>query len=401
MLPWILCALLLLLVVAQYYISMTHRRVVNRGFNLLASQEFNNRMVPIGQPQVDKVVYLFNTLIDKLREERLKNLEQESFLDKLIEVSPMGIAMLDYDGHISLMNPAFIRMTELTDPSSLMGKSVEHLPDEWARIITSIPEDSKKVVRQSNTLLFRIWNLHLIQRGFKRRFFLVEPLTEEVMKAEKNAYEKLIRTIAHEVNNTLGGVRSVFETLVETSESQEITDVLESCDRRCDKLSSFISSYVDLVKMPEPVLNNLELNASVRSLLPFLQRLCPPQTRLTFSPSGKCLLFQADMAMLEQVLINIVKNASEAIGDSPGEVVISTSAGGKKVNLTVANNGQPIPPEVAQQIFSPFFTTKPGGMGMGLMLISEILKKHKATFSLATGPDNITRFSISFPAHSE
>ena len=107
-------------------------------------------------------------------------------------------------------------------------------------------------------------------------------------------------------------------------------------------------------------------------------------------------MVNVDTVMLQQAIINIVKNGVESIQEE-GHIVISAGRGKDGVWLDIANDGEPITEEVSQRLFSPFFTTKRGGRGLGLTLISEILRRHDARFSLQTGPDAITRFHIRLP----
>ncbi|MDE6770114.1 MAG: PAS domain-containing protein, partial [Muribaculaceae bacterium] len=100
-------------------------QTVRHGMDLIAAQDFNNRLVDVGEPEADRVVKLFNTMIDKLRNERLQNMERESFLQLLIEASPMGVVMLDFDGKVSLVNPSFLKITGSLSEENVVGRVLE------------------------------------------------------------------------------------------------------------------------------------------------------------------------------------------------------------------------------------------------------------------------------------
>ncbi|MBD5358516.1 MAG: PAS domain-containing protein [Bacteroides sp.] len=370
-------------------------RMVMKGMDLIKAQDFNNRLLNVHEPDSDKIVDLFNQMIDKLRNERLHNREQESFLKLLIEASPMGVMMLDYDDRITMMNDSFLRLTGIKDIESVKGKTMNEVPSELARKMQEVNLGENRIIRNGDVKRYRCYHLSFIQTGFQRQFYLLESLTEEVMKAERQAYEKVIRIISHEVNNTMGGVRSVLDTIHSVCEEDDLREVIESCDNRCNEMCNFISSYADVVRVPKPVMKETDLVQMLRTMSPFLQETLPENIRLTFTPTEEKSVVSIDLSLIQQVIVNIVKNAVESI-QSEGFIDISIEKLGKETQLTISNNGAPITEEVSRNLFSPFFTTKREGRGLGLTLISEILNLHNARFSLKTGADLITRFTIIF-----
>ncbi|MDE6422087.1 MAG: HAMP domain-containing histidine kinase [Muribaculaceae bacterium] len=339
----------------------------------------------------------------------------------------------------------------------MMGRSLEELSGELTRRMRDVPLGECIEIRRGDIMRYRCYHLSFIQSGFKREFYLLESLTEEVMKAERNAYEKVIRIISHEVNNTMGGVRSVLETLHDFSESDEVREVIESCDNRCDQMTRFINSYADVVRVPEPVKEPVDINEMIGDMMPFLQGMGSEKVSLRFNPSEENIVADIDLPLMQQVIVNIVKNAIESItmkrdsrndesvdGDSEssdsrnGDLVDGESESSDSRNgdlmacdselrdsvytdrdklsgsrdmghidinieeieghpmIEIGNNGEPISDAVSRQLFSPFFTTKREGRGIGLTLISEILNRHGATYSLKTTSDGITRFRILF-----
>lgn len=369
-------------------------QTVRHGMDLIAAQDFNNRLVNVGEPEADRIVKLFNTMIDKLRNERLQNMERESFLQLLIEASPMGVVMLDFDGRVSLVNPSFLKITGILSEEDIIGRAIEDLPSELARRMSEVPLGVSEEIRRGDIRRYRCYHLSFVQSGFPRQFYLLESMTEEVMRAERGAYEKVIRIISHEVNNTMGGVRSVLDTLHDLSDSDDLKEVIESCDNRCDQMTRFISSYADVVRVPEPVRSKIELNEMVGDMVPFLQGMAPAGVALIFEPYKEKIEVDVDLALMQQVIVNIVKNAIESIHREDGIIRIVIYVQNERPMLEIANNGEPISEEVSTQLFSPFFTTKREGRGIGLTLISEILNRHNASYSLKTGSDGITRFQI-------
>lgn len=376
-------------------------QTVRHGMDLISAQDFNNRLVNVGEPETDRIVKLFNTMIDKLRNERLNNMERESFLQLLIEASPMGVVMLDFDGKISLVNQSFLKITGIQSEESVVGREIAALPSDLARRMGEVPLGVREIIRRGDVRCYRCYHLSFVQSGFQRHFYLLESLTEELMKAERGAYEKVIRIISHEVNNTMGGVKSVLDMLHDLTDSDDVAEVIESCDNRCDQMTRFISSYADVVRVPAPVKETTDLNSVVEDMIPFLHGMVPSGVTLEYISSDTPLMVEVDLTLIQQVIVNIVKNAIESIptGANPsgkGHVGILTYKREGRSVLEINNDGEPISDEVAAQLFSPFFTTKREGRGIGLTLINEILNRHGALYSLKTYPDGLTRFVIQF-----
>lgn len=378
------------------YSVILPKNVAMRGMELISAQDFNNRLVKTGEHDADKIVKLFNTMIDRLRNERLRKQEQENLMLQIIEASPMGVVMLDFDGKISMANPAFFRLTGIADLNDIIGKAPAELKNSLVKEMLTVATGSNSVVRDGDIRTYRCYHLNFLQLGFHREFFLLESLTEEVMKAERAAYEKVIRTISHEVNNTMGGVRTVLDIISDANEDSDMVAVIESCGTRCDMMCDFVSSYADVVRVPEPVLTEVDLCREMERLVPFVRMMVSGNVTFEFVRPEQPVMAMIDSALMQQVIVNIIKNANESIHGKEGKIVLSVGVAGEHPEIVISNTGEPISEEVSRQLFRPFFTTKKDGRGIGLTLTAEILGRHRARFSLRTGEDGTTRFNIIF-----
>ena len=372
------------------------QNAVARGMELIQSQDYNNRLVKVGEPNADRIVVLFNSLIDKLRAERLLNREQESLLKLLIDASPMGVVMLDFNGSVSLVNSSFLKMSGYRKSDELIGKNIRDVTYDLIPDLLKVPLGKSEVIRKGNFRIYRCYHLNFVQEGFRREFYLLETLTDEIMKAEKRAYEKVIRTISHEVNNSMGGVRSVLEIVEDEMESEDIKKVIESCDNRCERMCNFIREYADVVKTPAPVIKRFDLRDEIEKMLPFLMQMVKEGILLEFHDPAAPVYINGDSGQIQQVILNIIKNADESI-NSQGKIEIEIKSKKDGTELLISNDGSPILPEESKQLFTPFFTTKPEGKGIGLTFVREVLNQHNADYSLFTDSAGITRFSILFP----
>ena len=368
------------------------------GMDLLRAQDFSSRLAPVGQQEADRIVQVFNRMMDQLKEERLRLREQNHFLDLLINVSPMGVVILTFDERIAMANKAALEFLGETNEKAILNKTMTQLSSDLAEELSRLPKDATETIRLSDSHIYRCSRLSFVDHGFAHPFFLIESLTSEVMKAEKKAYEKVIRMIAHEVNNTVAGTTSALETIDDALQTMEDTDdlreVMKVCIERSFNMSQFITNFANVVKIPEPQTEEVGLNARVEACKIFMENVCQHRNiKLHMELCEENPIVKMDTSLFEQVLINIIKNSAESI-DEGGEIVIRTTA--SPLTLEVCDNGKGISKEIESKLFTPFFSTKPNGQGIGLIFIREVLMKHGFSFSLRTYPDGITRFRIRF-----
>ena len=386
------------------YLVYFYRKVIKplnsiaNGMDLLQAQDFSSRLTPVGQREADRIVSIFNRMMNQLKEERLRLREQNHFLDLLISVSPMGVIILTLDERISMTNKAALEFLNAGTEDEVLDKSMDELTGSLAEELNRMPKDTTTTIRLSDSRIYRCSRLSFVDRGFAHPFYLIESLTSEVMKAEKKAYEKVIRMIAHEVNNSVAGITSTLDTVdnaLQTMEdTEDLREVMKVCIERSYSMSRFITNFADVVKIPEPQTEEVCLNDRVIACKRFMENVCQNRNiSLRLELCEENPVVNIDTSLFEQVIINIIKNSAESIGEA-GEIIIRTSASPSM--LEIGDTGQGISKDVEAKLFSPFFSTKPNGQGIGLIFIREVLMKHHCTFSLRTYPDGITRFRICF-----
>ena len=393
-----------LITLGLVYLVYFYRKVIKPlnsiagGMDLLRAQDFSSRLAPVGQREADRIVQVFNRMMDQLKEERLRLREQNHFLDLLISVSPMGVIILTLDEKISMTNKAALEFMEEGPEENLIGKGMDELNGTLAEELKRLPKGATETIRLSNSRIYRCSRLSFIDRGFAHPFYLIESLTADVMKAEKKAYEKVIRMIAHEVNNSVAGIASTLDTVNDAlqtiDDTEDLQEVMKVCIERSFSMSRFITNFADVVKIPEPQLEEVSLNDRVFACKRFMENVCQSRNiDLQMNLCEENPTVSIDTSLFEQVLINIIKNAAESIGEK-GCITIRTSA--SPLMLEIGDTGQGISKETETMLFTPFFSTKPNGQGIGLIFIREVLMKHNCNFSLRTYPDGITRFRICF-----
>lgn len=392
--------LLCVVFVAYFYAKVIKTlNAVSNGIELLNEQDFSSRLSPVGQHDTDRIVEVFNRMIHQLKTERLRVREQNHFLDLIINSSPMGVVILNFDNEITSLNHSALRFLGYNTMTEVIGLNFSSLTSPLAERIKPMEPGTTATLRIGDAKIYRCSRLSFIDQGFQHPFILIESLTEEVMQAEKKAYEKVIRMIAHEVNNSVTGVTSILssvsDAIDENESSAEMIEAMTVCIERCYGLSHFITRFADVVKIPEPIMRHENLNDCIAKCKTFMESICFDRNiTLSLNLCDDMAMVNIDTSLIEQVLVNIIKNSAESIGND-GEISISTT-GYPTPSISIADNGKGISDDAADKLFTPFFSTKPNGEGLGLIFIREVLIKHNCQFSLRTYEDNITRFVITF-----
>ena len=379
------------LLILVYRMLFRPMRVIATGLELLREQDFSSRLRKVGQPDADRVVDMFNSMMACLHRQNLQIREQNEFLDLLIDASPMGVIILDDNDNICQLNGAACEMLATgagTQPLSALTSPL-------ALALRRLGRDEVRTVRLANSEVFRCSRLHFMDRGWHHPFMLIERLTDEVRAAEKQAFARVIRTMAHEVNNSMAAIISTMSTirtiLADHPRGVNLLEPVNACLTRSAELTGFVRRFAEVVKVPEPILCLTDFMELILSALPILESICSACGARLETDLSNAAPVRMDPVLMQQALVNIVKNAAESA--SRGGTVTLRAEGH---TLLVIDNGPGLTADSADNLFSALYTTQPDGHGLGLLLVAEILNKHSARFSLQTTPP-LTTFSITLP----
>jgi len=360
---------------------------LKQGISAIKDKDFNVKFLATGKKDVDELVDVYNRMIDELRAERTRQEEQHFFLEKLIQTSPTGIITLDFDQQIKQINPKALE---------ILGAN----PDLLETHIHDMKTGTSKMIRVDGLQSYKVQKSKFIDRGFERIFIMLEEVTAEIFAAEKGVYHKVIRMMAHEVNNTIGPVNSIINTalaqqsLWTNDEELMLKSAMKVALERNQNLNVFMRNFADLVKLPKANCKPLDLVALLISITELMHfTINEKNISFEFPVQDKPFFIDADVEQMEQALLNIVKNAVEAIGSNG---VIKIDLDFENYGLTITNSGNGISVENEEKLFSPFFSTKKDGQGIGLTLVREILMNHNYGFRLKTHGVDDTRFEIKF-----
>jgi two-component system, NtrC family, nitrogen regulation sensor histidine kinase NtrY len=375
-----------------FAISLRHRVVFSLQTlsNLLAAMREEDFSIRARGARSDdalgEVMIEVNALSQTLREQRLGALEAAALLRTVIEEIDVAIFTFDNSHTLKLVNRAGERL--LARPSErLLGFTAAELG-----LAGCIEGESARTVELSFPGGVGRWGLRrgsFRQDGLPHDLIVLSDLSRTLREEERQAWQRLIRVLGHELNNSLAPIQSVAQSMesnlqraqIDTPPSSKIDIVLDDLRQglaiirsRTEALGRFMAAYARLARLPQPTLAPVDLGELVR-------RVAELETRVRMQVvEGPPVTISADRDQLEQLLINLIRNAAEAVLEIGGEVLVKWSLERSRVQLSIIDEGPGL--SNTTNLFVPFFTTKPGGSGIGLVLCRQIAEAHGGSLTL-------------------
>ena len=375
-----------------YYIQMKQLQMMRR---LTDSLRYNDMTQAFHPPYKNKLmtemaVELSETLQAfraRLLEEEVKHQYYESLLNKV----DTAVLVTDMSGRIEWLNRA---------ATAQLGQDPQ-LPSEFLNL-PSGETQVMRIHRNGATLEMAVATTLFVARGMERRLISLKNIHSVLERNEMEAWQKLIRVLTHEIMNSITPIISLSETLSERGipsqlgekEYSVMLQAMQTIHRRSKGLLEFVENYRRLTRIPAPIRTQI----SIAELFTDLKKLFPEEEFQFEVPSPE-LKLNVDRTQIEQILINLLKNAREACSRKSDkkiqEKARKLSAG--NTTLTISDNGEGILPDVLDKIFVPFFTTKTSGSGIGLSLCKQIMTLHEGSINVKSEVGKGSSFILTFP----
>jgi len=345
----------------------------------LRDGDFSVSLAESRDDEFGDLVRAHNELGRVLREERQNLFQRELLLDTMVQNSPIALLLVDASAHVVYANLAARAL--LNDGRVMNGF-------DFDRIVAECPLPLRQALASGGDGLFSVpieheeETFHLSQRSFRlngrdHRMYLIKRLTRELGRQEVKTWKKVIRVISHELNNSLAPISSLAHSgreLARHGDTRRLDAVFDTIEERARHLHGFIHGYAEFARLPQPQLEAVDWHA-------FLDQLARHFTfRLAAPAPARSGWF--DRVQLEQVLINLLKNAHESGGPADA-VEIEVSLRGSEQRIEVRDRGSGMSASVLANALLPFYSTKRSGSGLGLALAREITEAHGGRIALA------------------
>lgn len=328
---------------------------------------------------IGEVVWEVNTLSQTLRDQRLKVEETSALLGKIVAAIDIAIFSFDGNGCLRLMNPAGERLLAMRAAKAL-GRRADELG-----LADALQVEGGETLKRGFPGGSGRWDVRRFvfrEGGLPHDLLVITDLSRALREEERQAWQRLIRVLGHELNNSLAPIKSMAGTVASLLAMQPLPEDWDTDARhglrviadRADALARFMVGYASLARLPPP-------KRQMVDLIPLLQRVVTLEQRLPVRlHEGPPARIDVDPDQLEQALINLVKNAVEASQPQQGQVELSWQVESERLSIEVLDEGLGL--GGSENLFVPFFTTKPGGSGIGLVLAQQIVEGHDGVLTL-------------------
>ncbi|MFB6341681.1 PAS domain-containing sensor histidine kinase [Saccharicrinis sp. FJH62] len=367
-----------------------------------------------GNKIINELHEALNELNIILQQTKQESRIKERYFSEILQNIATGVMVINERGFITEVNTAILEllglqtlthMSQLSRVDPKFKSEIDQLDNHQKQVLTlNGKNDKTQVIARCSVINLKHENIKLIT---------IQDIRGELERKEIDSWVKLIRVLSHEIMNTLAPVTSIAQTLkgiwkekIKTDASFSKDDDIESTiggldviGERGEALIRFVQSYRILTKAPQPKLAPVEINSfsdRIKILISPLKEDFKGEIR--YNTQHEEFTFIADEQMVVQVVINLVKNAIEALGSIPDPVIeIACEKANNAIEISVSDNGDGIPEDILDEIFIPFFTTKENGSGIGLSLSRQIMRLHGGTLKVSSSPETGTRFTMVIP----
>jgi two-component system, NtrC family, nitrogen regulation sensor histidine kinase NtrY len=356
-----------------------------------------------------------NSLYTIIQDVKIENERTGHFLQSVVDHVDIGLLSFDMNGQIEIYNRAAKRYLNVQQPRHL--SSLKTLNDEIFKIINAIKPGQEILHKMKIDNLLQSILIKAIELKFENNVIKLvsfQDITNELDKKELDSWQRLIRVLTHEIMNSISPITSLTtvisgyfkkkgsETpvLSENIDNQIISKTLSglnTIEETGKGLLDFVDKYRSLTLLPKPNLSNFTVDSLFRKCKQLMESDIPDNIKITAGVYPDGIAIVADYAQVEQILINLIKNAVEALSNrKDGTIHLTSMYADESTLIQVEDNGVGISGDIIEDIFVPFYTTKESGSGIGLSLSKQIMQNHGGTISVNSAPDKGSRFTLKF-----
>lgn len=347
--------------------------------------------------ELGRVIGAYNQVAGTIRKERLNLYQRELLLDTIIQQTPVALMLVDNNGVVVYSNDAACELFKLNlKPDGELFKSLlKALPESLHEAtVAKAPGLYSTMINQQREVYYLSLQSFSLNHA-EHHLYLYKNMSTEIDRQEVGLWKNAIRLMSHELNNSLGPINSLTNSakdiLTKPQHEDMMPDILDTISQRCQRLHQFIEQYAQYARLPSPNKQPVALDDWIKPL----NHLC----QFNLCGDVPSQVVRMDVGQIEQVIINLVKNAHEANADVSKNVELSIMQDDvdNKLVFVITDEGQGMNDAQLQQALLPFYSTKPQGTGVGLTLCNEIVTAHGGMFRLLNRPEGGLEVRFSLP----
>lgn len=382
-----------------YYVSKTNR-FLEKAFESIQHDNFSEQInTPLTDASFKELCEALNRIIEKFQKNRLEKEQQFQYLKAIVHQTGMGLISIRPGGEINLINKAARVMLKVPHFNHIrLFKTVNKT---FLNLLIKMKTGEKKKFNYSDnstSIQVAIYAKDIQLKNEHYKLFTIQDIQKELEEKEMDAWKKLIRVLNHEIMNSITPISSLAATAnllvtgnkkMSPADADDLRQALHTIEKRSQGLMQFVRNYRRFASIPDPNFQIIPVAALFKRIENLTQnqlKQASIQFRVSITPEN--LQIKVDPDLIEQVLLNLMTNAIEAVNETEHPDIRLTAHMNDKSNVMihVSDNGRGIEPEVLPKIFIPFFTTKPKGSGIGLSLSRQIMRLHDGSIRLESGP---------------
>lgn len=370
-------------------------------FNAIENGDYAFKFTEYEGPVSDNLLNLsLNRIKEILIKAKIEAIEREKYYELILNSVNTGVIVLNHKGNIYQINNEALRLFGLSQLNHINQLRIieESLPTLFLNLKAGEKRQTS-FCNERGTIHLALGISEMRVRETPLRIVAMNDINNELDEKETESWIRLIRVLTHEIMNSITPITSLSDTLLHLNESidPKVKEGIEVINSTSRSLINFVESYRSVTRIPTPRFKSFYAKSFLERMVTLIRH-DPPEEQITIvtEVTPDDLLLYADESLMGQVVLNLLKNAVHALSDQQaGKITISASENPSgEITVDITDNGKGVPPEIAANIFVPFFTTKHNGSGIGLSVSRQIMRLHNGSISLKTTQPGCTTFRL-------
>lgn len=397
------------------WITKTHSTVIEY-LESIQYDDLSNNFGGESNEFTDRLNDALSNVLGKFKSKRKEQEADYQYIKNIVHHIGIGLITFNEAGNVQIINTVAKKLLKVSNISNIKSLEAVSIPlvNTFSRLTTG-GRDLVKIEIGGEIVQLAVYAIQLNLRNEQYKLISIQNIQNELEEKEMEAWQNLVRVLTHEIMNSVTPISSLAATVntelkeqlenrrdvnqISNEEVEELQLAIHTIQRRSEGLIRFVSDFRNLTQIPIPKLSKFDIKEMLEEIEVLLKKeLRENNISLSIKSDPERLILNADKMLIEQVLINLMKNAIQAFDEQTNRLIEVSASFSEKSRpiITVKDNGNGIDEDAIERIFIPFFTTKKSGSGIGLSLSKQIMRQHQGTMAVKSKVDEGTEFILRF-----